>query len=93
MSLIEIVEKFRGIRNVEFSEPESEPTLNPQRYPYIACNGIRYCYLTHHMSHTVRNGTPIYKWLVRDVWDGQHRWIGEKELIVNSWFTLYDGVQ
>lgn len=78
--------------NIEVTELAPEPTVNPQPYPYISASGIRYCYITHLHTSVCRNGDDVRYYLVQDAWDGQHRWISDKQIIVQSWFTKCDGV-
>lgn len=87
----EIVEKVRSFRNAQVINTET--VASPIAYPYAHERGFSHCYLTHeHISRRV-NGADIRYYMVQDVYSLQYRWISEKALIVNSWFTMRDGVQ
>lgn len=91
MSLMKIVEKVRSFRNAQVIEPAPAPT-SPIAYPYAHERGFSHCYLTHEYTSRRVNGADIRYFMVQDVYSLQYRWISEKALIVNSWFTMRDGV-
>lgn len=92
----EIVQQlFNRFNSVQVSEPESINIISPQSYPYITEHGFSQCYITHLHTTRRRNGADVHYTMVQDVYDGQHHWLTDKQLFVNSWFNMYlaDGVR
>lgn len=87
---INTIKQWRN-RNVE-NEVDIAPAVAPV-YPYITSRGLRYCTLAHQSEYRIRNGDIVVKYLVKDTETGLHCWISDKQLIINSWFTMRDGVQ